>query len=323
MKALKSLSKLTAGLVVSLSLCSSLQAAECIAPANPGGGWDFTCRTIGKIMFDIKAVDKPIQVTNMAGGGGGLAYGHVVAERDKDADLIIAASSATATRLAQNAYAGMTADQVRFVGAIGADPGVIVVSKKSPYKNLSDLINAIKKNPSSVTFAGGSAVGGFDHLKPLMLLQRAGFTDITKVKYIGLDGGADAITQTIGGFTQAMTGDMSEIVGFLKAGEIRALAVLTDKRVPGFDDIPTAKEQGFDVVAVNWRGLYIPKGVSDETFKLWADRLQKVADSKEWKAAMVKNGLAPFTKVGDDFQSYVDGVIAEVRKLSKDIGVIK
>ena len=317
------LPRIAATLLLSLGLSSSLQAAECIAPANPGGGWDFTCRTIGKIMYDIGAVDKPIQVTNMSGGGGGLAYNHVVAERDKDADLIVAASSATTTRLAQNAYAGKTADQVRFVGAIGADPGVIVVAKNSPFKNLGDLLNAIKTKPKSVTIAGGSAVGGFDHLKPLMLLQRTGFTDITKVKYIGVDGGADAITQTIGGFTQAMSGDMSEIVGFLKAGEIRALAVLTEERVPGFDDIPTAKEQGYDVVAVNWRGLYIPKGVSDDTFKIWADRLQKVADSKEWKAAMVKNGLAPFTKVGGDFQSYINEVVAEVRKLSKEIGVIK
>ena len=45
-------------------------AAECIAPANPGGGWDFTCRQIGKVMYDIKAIDKPMQVTNMAGAGG-------------------------------------------------------------------------------------------------------------------------------------------------------------------------------------------------------------------------------------------------------------
>lgn len=298
-------------------------AAECIAPANPGGGWDFTCRTIGKIMSDIGAVDKPIQVTNMAGAGGGLAFNHVVAERNDDAELIVAASSATSTRLAQNAYAGRVAADVRFVGAIGADPGVIVVAKDSPFQNLGEMLDAIKEDPSSVAFAGGSAVGGFDHLKPLMLLQRVGFTDITKVKYIGVDGGADAITQTVGGFTQAMTGDMSEIVGFLKAGEIRALAVLTEERVPGFDDIPTAKEQGFDVVAVNWRGLYVPKGVSDETFDLWAERLQKVADSDEWKEAMVANGLAPFTKVGGDFQSYIDGVVEEVRQLSKDIGVIQ
>jgi len=305
------------------ALFSPVQAAECIAPANPGGGWDFTCRQIGKIMFDIGAVDQPIQVTNMSGAGGGLAFNYVVAERNDDAELIVAASSATSTRLAQNAYAGMTADRVRFVGAIGADPGVIVVARDSPYKSLRELIDAIKANPGSVAFAGGSATGGFDHMKPLMLLQRAGFTDIRKVKYISLDGGADAITQTIGGFTQAMTGDMSEVIGFLKAGEIRVLAVLTEERIPGFEDIPTAKEQGFDVVAVNWRGLYIPKGVSDATFDLWAERLQKVADSAEWKQAMAANGLAPFTKVGSNFQNYIDGVIKEVRELSKELGVIQ
>ena len=317
------LNLLAFGVLLSAGVASPAHAAECIAPANPGGGWDFTCRQIGKIMFDIGAVEQPIQVTNMAGAGGGLAYNYVVAERGDDADLIVAASSATSTRLAQNAYAGMTADRVRFVGAIGADPGVIVVAKDSPFKSLGDMIGAIKANPGSVTFAGGSATGGFDHMKPLMLLRRAGFTDIRKVKYISLDGGADAITQTIGGFTQAMTGDMSEVVGFLKAGEIRVLAVLTDERVPGFEDIPTAKEQGFDVVAVNWRGLYIPRGVSDDTFNMWAGRLQKVADSAEWKQAMTANGLAPFTKVGGDFQSYIDGVVAEVRKLSKELGVIQ
>ena len=306
-----------------LTFGTAATAAECIAPANPGGGWDFTCRQIGKIMFDIGAVEQPVQVTNMAGGGGGLAYGHVVNERNEDTDLIVAASSATSTRLAQNAYAGMTADQVRFVGAIGADPGVIVVAADSPFQSLNELVDAIKADPGSVAFAGGSAVGGFDHLKPLMILQRAGFTDITKVKYIGVDGGADAITQTVGGFTQAMTGDMSEIVGFLKAGEVRALAVLTDERVPGFDDIPTAKEQGLDVVAVNWRGLYVPRGISDEKFDEWAGKLQMVADSAEWKEAMAANGLAPFTKVGGDFQSYVDNLVAEVNQLSKDIGVIQ
>ena len=131
-------SRILKGLALGALLVSGIQspgyAAECIAPANPGGGWDFTCRQIGKIMFDIGAVDQPIQVTNMAGAGGGLAFNHVVAERNDDADLIVAASSATSTRLAQNAYAGMTADRVRFVGAIGADPGVIVVAKGQPFQ---------------------------------------------------------------------------------------------------------------------------------------------------------------------------------------------
>ncbi|OED41592.1 C4-dicarboxylate ABC transporter substrate-binding protein [Chromatiales bacterium (ex Bugula neritina AB1)] len=321
---MKLLKHASACLLLSAGLVGQAISAECIAPANPGGGWDFTCRSIGKIMHDIGAVDKPIQVTNMAGGGGGLAYSHVVNERGSDEELIIAASSATATRLAQNAYAGMTADQVRFLGAIGADPGVIVVAKDSPFNSLNDLLDAVKADPTSVTFAGGSAAGGFDHLKVLMALGRVGFTEIAKVKYIGVDGGADAITQTIGGFTQAMTGDISEVVGFLKSGDVRVLAVLTDDRIPGeFNDIPTAKEQGIDVVAVNWRGLYVPKDISEDAYSKWSDALAKVGSSDEWATAMAANGLAPFNKVGPDFAGYLDGVIAEIQTLSKELGVIK
>jgi putative tricarboxylic transport membrane protein len=312
----------TSALLSAMSVGSAF-ATECIAPANPGGGWDFTCRQIANIMYEVKAIDAPMQVTNMAGGGGGVAFSAVVADHNTDPDVIVAASSATTTRLAQNAYAGMTADQVRFVGAIGADPGVIVVAKDSPFQNLGDMVAAIKADPGSVAFAGGSAVGGFDHMKPLQIMKAAGFDDITKIKYIGVDGGADAITQTVGGFTQAMTGDMSEIVGFIKSGDVRVLAVLTEERVPGFEDIPTAREQGFDVVAVNWRGVYVPKGISDEQFNTWATRLQAVADSAQWKAAMAENGLAPFTKVGADFQTWVDGVIADTVTLSKEIGVIQ
>ena len=314
---------LAGALAGGMGISLSAPAAECIAPANPGGGWDFTCRTIGKIMFDIGVVDKPIQVTNMAGGGGGLAFSHVVNDRNEDGNLIVAASSATATRLAQNAYAGHTADQVQFLGAIGADPGIIAVAADSPFGSLTELLDAVKADPTSVTFAGGSAAGGFDHLKVLMALGRTGFTDITKVKYIGVDGGADAITQTIGGHTQAMTGDMSEVVGFLKSGDIRVIAVFTDARVPGFDDIPTAREQGIDIVSVNWRGLYVPKGISDADYRKWSDALAKVAASSEWEAAMVANGLAPFTLVGDDFQGWLGGVIKEIENLSRDIGVIQ
>jgi putative tricarboxylic transport membrane protein len=302
---------------------TSAHAAECIAPANPGGGWDFTCRQIGKIMYDIGLIDSPVQITNMAGAGGGLAYGTVATERNDDPDLFVAASQATATRLAQNAFGGATADQVRFLGAIGADPGVIVVAADSPYQNLGDLVAAMKADPGSVAFAGGSAAGGFDHLKVLQVALAGGVEDVTKIRYIGVDGGADAITQTVGGFTQGMTGDMSEIVGFIGSGEVRALAVLSSERVPGFEDIPTAVEQGFDVVAVNWRGLYVPKNISDARFDEWVEKLRAVGESAEWKASMEANGLAPFTVLGKDFEAFIAKNMADVTKLSKEIGIIQ
>ncbi|NBN63996.1 tripartite tricarboxylate transporter substrate binding protein [Microvirga tunisiensis] len=298
-------------------------ATECLAPANPGGGWDFTCRQVGQILQEIGVVPNPVLVTNMAGAGGGVAYSHVVSERASDADLIIAASSATTTRLAQNAFSGLTADQVRWLGTIGGDPGVIVVAKDSPYKTLPELVEAVKANPAKVAFAGGSAVGGFDHLKVLMLMSRTGFKDARAIKYIGVDGGADAITQTVGGFTAAMTGDISEISGFIRSGDVRALAVLADSRVPAFPDIPTAKEQGIDMVAVNWRGFYVPKDISDADYARWVDGLTKVAQSEQWQKVMAANGLAPYTLIGEEFETWIDANIAEIQSISREIGIIK
>ena len=307
-----------------LGISASSPTLRCIAPANPGSGWDFTCRAIGKIMYDNGLVDRPIQVTNMAGAGGGIAYSHVVNERSNDQALIVAASAATATRLAQNAYGGMTFDQVRFLGAIAADPGVIVVAENAPYQNLSELLNSVTADPGSVTFAGTSPAGGFDHLKVLMVLRRVGFNDIQRIKYIGLNASGDAVTQTIGGFTQAMSGDISEVVGFIRSGDVRVLAVLADERLPGqFSNIPTAREQGVDVVAVNWRGLYVPKGISETVSQKWGAALSAVGESLQWAEVMQNNGLSPFTKVGDDFQEYVSGVIEELTVLSREIGVIK
>lgn len=314
------LPSLTMGAV--LALTAPAMATECIAPAGPGGGWDFTCRQVGRILHELGIVPNPVQVTNMAGAGGGVAYTHVVSERGDDADLIVAASSATTTRLASNAFAGMTADQVRWVGTIGGDPGVIVVAANSPYQTLADLIAAVQADPASVAFAGGSAVGGYDHVKVLMMMSRAGFEDARAIRYVGLDNGADAITQTIGGFTQAMTGDISEIGGFIRSGDVRALAVLAPERVAGYD-IPTAREQGIDLVAMNWRGLYVPRDISDEQFNTWADALRQVAESAQWQQVMTDNGLAPYTLVGAEFQGWVDANIAEVQGILREIGIIQ
>ncbi|MCB1348043.1 MAG: tripartite tricarboxylate transporter substrate binding protein, partial [Maritimibacter sp.] len=113
-----------AAAVAGLTLATGAMASECIAPANPGGGWDFTCRQVGKSLQDLGLIDSTMQVTNLAGGGGGVAFAEVVNKRNDDNELIVAASSATSTRLAQGAYPGNTMDQVRWLASVGADYGV-------------------------------------------------------------------------------------------------------------------------------------------------------------------------------------------------------
>ncbi|TPW26265.1 Bug family tripartite tricarboxylate transporter substrate binding protein [Pararhizobium mangrovi] len=318
-----------AGLVVAAGMTTTAFAfepsnPECIAPAAPGGGWDFTCRQVGKVMQDLKLVPGTVQVTNIAGGGGGVAYAEVVNKRNDDNNLIVAASSATAARLGQGAFPGNTMDQVRWIGSIGADYGVIAVSKDSPYKTLPDLMDKLKEDPSSISFAGGSAVGGWDHLKVLKAARAAGIKDLRQVKYVPFDGGGEAVTQLLAGSVQAFSGDASEAKGFVDSGDIKVLAVLAPERLEGsFSSFPTAKEQGLDVIGANWRGFYAPGKMSDEAYQYWVDAVNKTYASDEWKDIMKKNGLAPLDLSGDKFQSFVADSVSEIKTLSQQIGLIQ
>ena len=297
---------------------------ECIAPANPGGGWDFTCRQVGKSLQDQGLLDKTMQVVNLAGGGGGVAFAEVVNKRGDDNDLIVAASSATATRLAQGAYPGNTMDQVRWLAAIGADYGVVAVAADSPINTLPELLDQIKSDPSSVSVAGGSAVGGWDHLKVLIAANAYGIDDVRSVKYIAFDGGGEAVTQLLAGSVQAFTGDISEAKGFVDSGDIKIVAVLSPDRLPGeFANYPTAKEQGIDAIGANWRGFYAPAGMSDEAYNAWVGKIADLYASDAWKGVMAANGLAPLELQGEDFQDFVGSSVAQIQQISKDIGIIK
>ena len=311
-------------LVPATSYAFEPESPECIAPANPGGGWDFTCRQVGKTLQDLKLISSTMQVSNLTGGSGGVAYAQVVNKRGDDNDLIVAASSATSTRLAQGAYPGNTMDQVRWVASIGADYGVIAVSKDSPIKDLKELMEVLKTNPSSIAIAGGSSVGGWDHLKVLIAATAAGVDDVRKVKYIAFEGGGEAITQLLAGSVQAFSGDISEAKGFVDSGDIRVIAVLSPERLEGeYAAFPTAKEQGIDALGANWRGFYAPKGMSDEAYDAWVSKIATLYASPEWKAVMKTNGLAPLDLQGADFEAFVSDSVAQIQKISRDIGIIK
>jgi putative tricarboxylic transport membrane protein len=299
-------------------------ATECIAPANAGGGWDFTCRQVGKTLQDLKLIPGTMQVSNMAGGSGGVAFAFVTGKRDSDNNLIVAASSATSTRLAQGAFPGASAEQVKWIASVGADYGVIAVAKDSPINTLPELMDKLKADPSSLAFAGGSAVGGWDHLKVLMAAKKAGFDDVRKVKYVAFEGGGEAITQLLGGNVQVFSGDASEAKGFVDSGDIKVIAVLAPDRMPGdFGKFPTAKEQGIDVVGANWRGFYGPGNMSDEAYDYWVKSIATLYASPEWKATMEANGLAPLDLQGAEFTEFVHKSIADIEGLSKEIGLIK
>ena len=296
---------------------------QCIAPSNPGGGWDFICRTTAKFLFDLDVIEDSMQVTNMSGGGGGMAFAHVTKERNEDNNLIVAASMSTSARIAQGIYEGATQDDVHFLATFGAEYGAIAVQADSKYQSLTQMMDDIKADPRSVGIAGGSSVGSFDHIKPMLVAQKAGLEDVTQLKYVSFDGGGEAMTGLLSGATEALSGDFSEMLGFMESGDVRIIAILAPERLKNFPDIPTAKEQGYDVVGANWRGLYMPAGASDEAKEFWSNAIQTMVADEGFQKTLEDAAMAPFNNFGDDMYQFVAGSIEDITKLSKEIGIIE
>ncbi len=296
---------------------------ECIAPAGPGGGWDFVCRTTAKNLFELGLIDNAMQVSNMSGGGGGVAFAHVTKERNNDNDVIVAASTSTSARLAQGIFRGATADDVHWLATFGAEYGVLAVKKDSKYKNLKDLMDAILADPRSVGIAGGSSVGGFDHIKPMLVARKAGLKNVRQLKYVAYAGGGEAMTGLLSGAVDVMSGDFSELRGFYESGDVRIVAILAPKRLKNYPDIPTAKEQGYDAIGANWRGLYMPNNASAEAKAFWMNAIQKMTESEAFQKDLEAKAIEPFNNFGADADKFVKESVKEIADLSREIGILK
>lgn len=294
---------------------------ECIAPANPGGGWDNTCRATSAILQKTGLFKETIYVTNMPGGSGAVAIANVITKRKADTNLIVAASNALTFTVAMG-RTPHTYKNVIPLGQVGAEIGGFFVKADSKYKTLADMIAALKADPQSVTFAGGSAPGGQDHMKVALFAKAIGVVP-TKVVYVPFQGGGEALTSMLGGHTEVGALDISEAVGQLEAGKIRCLGILSDTRSTKFKDIPTTHEQGVKVSYIVWRGFYMAPGVPADAVKWWSDALQKMVSTPEWTAEREKLGWEPIYRFGEDFNKYVNEEQVQFQALLKELGFLK
>lgn len=296
---------------------------ECIAPANPGGGWDLTCRTVAQAFRELQLAPGVMRVRNVPGAGGGVAFSNVVAQQPNHEGLLVAASPSTLLGLAQNQYGRFTERDVRWLAAVGAEASVVAVRADAPWRTLEELVAAWRANPGSIAVGGGSALGGQDHMKTLVLARAAGVRP-QEVRYVPFDGGGEALTALLGNFIHLFPGDASEILGQLEAGNIRVLAVLSPERAAGrLADTPTARELGYDVDWVIWRGFYAPPNISDEAYERWIQRLGEMVQSTQWPELLARHGLSPYFLAGAEFEALVGEQTETFRALSREIGLIR
>ncbi len=298
------------------------KAIEIIAPANPGGGWDLTSRSTAKVLAEEKLVTQAIAVTNMPGGSGAVAISHVITKRKGDGHLLIAASPSLTFTLALKRVP-YTYKDVTPVAAVATDYGAIVVRKDSPFRSLKDVLDAYRKNPADVSVAGGSAPGGQDHVKFAKVIKAAGM-DPTKVKYVPHQGGGEAMASLLGGHTVAASPDVSEIVGQVEAGEVRVLAVLSEKRLGGsLKDVPTAIEQGVNATYVLWRGFYAAPGISKEATDFWVTTLGKMVKTDAWRKTLQANNWFEYSMGGAEYARFLTQDLEAGETLLKELGFLK
>jgi len=299
---------------------STIDDPECVAPANPGGGFDLTCRVAQTGL--APHISEPVQVTFMPGGIGAVAYSQFNTTRTDDASAIVAFSTGSLLNIITGKYGEFTEKDVRWVGTAGADFGAVVVKADSDYQDLKQLMDAFSADPASVVVGAGGSVGSQDWMKGALLLREAGARPMD-MRYVAFDGGGDAIAALLGGSIEVYMGDVGEMVPHLESGQMRILAVMSPERLEApFAEIPTAMEEGYDVEWTILRGFYMGGGVSDEAYQAWVDAFEAAYATEEFAQVQKEKGLLPLNMAGDELQASIEKRVENLRNIAKEAGLI-
>lgn len=294
---------------------------EIIAPANPGGGFDALARAINRALEVEKLYPQPMSVVNKPGGGGAVGFAYMQMKAKDNYELIVYSPPLIIGNL-NGTFPGKYTE-LKPIAKLITDYQIFLVKADSPYKTFKDLMDAVKKDPGAVKFAGGSAAGNMDHLAFCKVAKAAG-VDPSKLVYVAFSGGGEAMTTLLGGNVSFVSTGVGEALGQLQAGTVRALAVTSPTRRTGvLASVPTVKEAGINVTYEVWRGVFGASGLTKEAQDYWVKTLKKMTTTASWKDSLDKMqwvdafaDSAAFTKfLADENTSYA--------ALMKDLGLAK
>jgi putative tricarboxylic transport membrane protein len=309
---------LLAACVVASPAWAQVEGLEIVAPAGPGGGWDQTARAMQAALQEA-GLASGVQVNNIPGAGGTIGLAQFVTSKKRRGDAVLVGGLVMLGAILTN-KAPVTLDDVTPLARLTGEYEVLVVPASSDIQTLDDLVAKLKADPGSVAWGGGSA-GGTDHILAGLIAKAAG-VDPTKVNYIAHSGGGEALGSILGGHVTVGVSGYEEFAGQIQAGELRALAVSGDERIPG-TDIPTLKEQGVDASLVNWRGLFAPAGIREGDKEALAEAVAKMVESPAWQKTLETRGWLDLYLPPEEFAAFLEENRAQVETTLKDIGLVQ
>jgi putative tricarboxylic transport membrane protein len=316
--------RLIACLFLALACALPAQAlparAECIAPAKPGGGFDLTCRLV-RGMLALPGAERatPVEVKYLPGGIGAVAFDRAVSQRLADPGVFIAFSSGSLLNIAQGKFGPHQAQDVRWLAALGTEYGIVAVRRDSTIRSLAALQERLRQDPAGAVFGAGGTVGSQDWIKAALLVKAAG-RDHRAMRFVSYEGGGQAIAALKGAHVDVFCGDAGEARQAFEAGEIRLIAVLAPRRLQGvLSGVPTAREQGVDLVWPTVRGVYMGPGVPERDYLEWAATFRRVMGTPGFARLLAAEGLEPQPLTGSELETYVREQVERYRELARSL----
>lgn len=300
----------------------SAQAASAIKmmlPANPGGGWDTTGRSLGKALQDA-GVASSVTYDNKGGAAGAIGLAQFVngSKGDPNAMMVMGAVMLGGIITGKPP---VNLSQATPLARLTSEYNVFVLPANSPYKSMAEVIAQLKKDPGSIKWGGGSR-GSTEHIAAAMIAREVG-VDPAKINYVAFRGGGEAISAILGGNVTVGGSGFSEFAEYIATGKMKPIGVTSGQRLKGAAaNVPTLKEQGINVEIGNWRGVYGAPGISKAQRDELIAQIEKAAKSKAWAEALQKNDWTPAWLGGDAFAKFVDDEFASLRATMAKSGMI-
>lgn len=290
-----------------------------VNPFPPGGAADVVGRPLAAVMEPL--LKQPVVMETKAGAAGAVGAQFVANAKPDGYTLLVHIVSISGFPEVDKLFGRepkFTRADFIPIARLTAGPMVLLVNDKVPYKNLKELVADAQKRPNGIVFSSSGLYGAL-HLPTALFMKAAGI----QMRHLPTNGGGPALTAILGNNSQVLVSSIAAASGHMKAGKLRALASFGAQRAASAPDVPTLKEQGYDVEFSLWVGLFAPKGTPGAVVSKLREATRQAVANEQFKKAIANIGDEVAYLDQPDFMKFWDADAKRVEAAVKSIGVVK